>query len=327
MQNLILKLESMLGPGRVKTQESMQAHTAFRSGGNAAIYLELDKLEDIIQVVRLAWEAGIAVTVLGAGTNSIVSSSGITGLVIKNNCRRFEVMRISGKMTGQQMDMSNAQLYCESGAILNQVVRYTIDQGFSGLEYQLGLPGTVGGGVRMNAMYSGKTESFVGDTVLSGKVLKRSGEIVEMHRDDFQFGFDFSSLQSSEDILLSVTFGLQPMDKKILWERGQTAVTYRMSEQPRTITTGYTYRNIKIIGLTESSSRLGIPDVQSIFEEIDAFSLSEKDVKIFEKRYNYLLNMGAADGVDVKTLIATIKQKAQEKCGVLVHFESHIIGA
>ncbi len=256
----------------------------------------------------------------------IVSEKGIKGIVIKNNCRRFEVMSMSGRMTGQHMDVSNARVYCESGALLNQVVRFTIEQGLSGLEYQLGLPGTAGGGVRMNSMFHGEQRHTVGDNVVGGKILKNTGDIIEVDREYFQFGFDYSSLQKSDDILLTVTFAMQPMDKKVLWERGQMAVTKRVSEQPRDMGVWYTYRNMVVTHLTESSSRLGIPDIQTILEEIDAFSLTEKDVKIFQKRYNYLLNSGNATSKDVEKLIEKIKEKARTITGVELHFEPHVVG-
>src|SRR2546423_15039549 len=110
-----------------------------------------------------------------------------------------------GRIINGKIDMSRAAVYSESGVLVNQLVRYTIDQGMGGLEYFLGLPGTVGGAVYINASYP-KASVSLGNALLSAKVLTSYGDIREVSNSYFLFAFDSSYLQKTQEILLSAVF-------------------------------------------------------------------------------------------------------------------------
>ena len=92
---------------------------------------------------------------LGSGTR-VESVKQIKGLVIKNLCRRFDKASVKGTIRKNEIGVENMQVYAQAGVLMNQLVRYTIEEGLSGLEYQLGLPGTVGGAIYTNAKYKPK---------------------------------------------------------------------------------------------------------------------------------------------------------------------------
>lgn len=324
MNKISQELEKEFG-NRIKTNEPMSRHTTFKIGGPAEYYIDVDNTEDLIKAVNKARELKIPFFVLGGGSNLIVSDKGIKGLVIKNNCRRFEVVSRIGKVKNRKIDVDKALVSAESGVIMNQLVRFSIEEGLSGLEYQLGLPGTVGGAIFMNSNFPRKGK-YVGDCVYKAKLLTSDGKVKEVESSYFNFAYDRSILQETGEIVLSVIFKLEPLDKKILWERGTEALNYRTETQPKGISAGCTFRNISIA----DALRVPTPDnVTSAGYLIDKSGLKGKrigDAMISDKHANFILNMGEARAEDVISLITLVKEQVKKKFGVDLHLEVKTLG-
>jgi UDP-N-acetylmuramate dehydrogenase len=219
-------LEGVIGRGRVKQDESLESHTIQKVVGRAEFYTEIEKTEELIKIVRAAQKFGVPVFMLGGGSRIKVSKDGISGLVIKNNCRRFDKMIMSTKGRGNGIGSENVLVFAEAGTITNQLVRYTIEEGLEGLEYQLGLPGTVGGAIYTNAKYMPKY-FMINKAIQSMRILHEDGD-VQVYNDKLpHFVYVDEGWQETKDLILSAVFKLTPMDKKILWERGKEAVEYR----------------------------------------------------------------------------------------------------
>lgn len=329
MDRKIKELEKLFGINRVRRNEPMSLHTTFKIGGNAEVYIDVDKVEDLIKVVKLCYKLDLPIFVLGGGSNIIVSDNGIKGVVVKNNCRRFEVARVSGKIKNQsarwRIDVDKAFVYAEAGVLMNQLVRFTIDQGFSGLEYQLGLPGTVGGAICMNSNFPLKGQ-YVGDAVYSAKIMTKDGVIKDVDRSYFRFAYDKSILQETSEIILSVIFRLDPLDKKILWERGMEALEYRTRTQPKGSSAGCTFRNISVSEATRIPTPVAITSAGYL---IDKSGLKGKKVggaMISDTHANFILNLGDAKGSDVTKLIDLIKEDVYKKFGVKLQLEVKTVG-
>lgn len=316
MDKAIRELQKAFGESRVGLSELMGTHTTFKIGGPAQVYLELDSIDALVKAVSIARKVDLPVFILGGGSNIIVADHGIKGLVIKNNCRRFKLISMKGKV---------AFVYAESGVIMNQLVRFTIEHGLGGLEYQLGLPGTVGGAVFMNSNFP-KKGVYVGDCLYQAKLLASDGGIKEVDRAYFQFGYDKSILQETHEIVLSVIFSLIPMDKKVLWERGMEALQYRNETQPKGASAGCTFRNISIV------EALKVPTPNSITSSgylIDKAGLKGRrigDAMISDKHANFILNMGKAKGEDVVSLVEFMKDEVFRKFGVHLALEVRTVG-
>lgn len=183
----------------------------------AEYYLEVEKNDDLVKAVLAAREIGIPV-LLVAGTVATLVPPGekAAGLVIKNNCRKFDKMSLRGKISGQGLGISEVLVQAESGTLMNQLVRFTIEEGLMGLEYQLGLPGTVGDALIANEGY--KREK-VRDCLHAVQVLTRDGSVMT-YMDEF-------AKHLEEDVLLTAIFHMVPASTKALWERGHEAVEYR----------------------------------------------------------------------------------------------------
>lgn len=325
MNTIISSLKNELGENRIKVNEPMSLHTTFKIGGPAEYYFEAHVVEEIVSAVRFAKKHGISFFVVGGGSNMIVSDRGIKGLVIKNNCRRFEVLGLTGKVKNQKIGVDKAMVFAESGVIMNQLVRYTIDQGLGGLEYQLGLPGTVGGGVYMNSNFPRKGV-YVGDVLSKATLLTPEGEIKEVSHDYFHFAYDKSILQTTGEIVLSVVFGLKPLEKKELWARGTEALEYRVSTQPKGASAGCTFRNIS----TDEALRVPTPaTITSAGYLIDKAGLKGKrvgDAMISDMHANFILNMGQAKAEDVVGLVRLIKEEVYKKFSVHLALEVKTVG-
>lgn len=318
MDTKLKELQKQFGENRVRVGEFMSLHTTFKIGGPAEYYIDVQTTDELIKAVKATKDLHLPVFIFGGGSNIIVSDSGIKGLVIKNNCRRFKLMRVSGK--GKKV-----LVYAESGVIMNQLVRFMIEEGFGGLEYQLGLPGTVGGGVYMNSNFPRKGV-YVGDYLFKARLLTEDGEIKEVDNAYFAFAYDKSILQETGEILLSAIFKPVSTDKKILWERGMEALKYRSDTQPKGSSAGCTFRNISIV----DALRVPTPEkVTSAGYLIDKAGLKGKrigDAMISDMHANFILNMGNAKAEDVIGLVRLMKEEVFKKFGVHLALEVRNVG-
>lgn len=314
MSKLLLELQEIFGEQRVKSNEPMSAHTTFRSGGPAQVFLEVDSVDDLVKASSIARQNSVSVKVFGAGTNLIAGDKGISGLVIKNNCRRFEMLSMVGRVANTKVDLNQALVFSEAGVILNQLVRFTLDQGLGGLEYQLGLPGTVGGAVFMNANYP-KEEKHIGDAVYRAKILLSDGSIQEVDSTYFHFTFNKSALSDSGAILLSVIFRLSPMDKDVLWKKATEAINYRNETHPSEKAGGLTFRNIRIEN-PQNLFSVNQYTVEYLFERAGIKGKHLGGAAISAVNPRYLLNIGNASEADVLPLIASVKQDIEKTFGL-----------
>lgn len=325
MTRVLDELQKTFGDQRVRTNESMSKHTTFKIGGSAYYYLEVEKVDELVKAVAMAWKLGLPVFILGGGSNIIVSDKGIEGLTIKNNCRAFSVLGVSGQVKNKTLGVRSALVQAESGVIMNQLVRFTVEEGLEGLEYQLGLPGTVGGALFMNSNFPRKGV-YVGDCVHRAKLLTAKGEIKEVGKDYFQFAYDKSILQRTYEIVLSVVFTLSAGDRKVLWERGMEALTYRNDTQPKGASAGCTFRNISIAEATEIGTSKSITSAGYLIDKAGLKGFRVGGAQISDKHANFILNVGNARAEDVVELVKTIKQTVLKKFGVHLTLEVCTVG-
>ncbi len=325
MNNTTQEFNTVFGENRLKRDVSLKSYTSFKLGGPAEYFLEVNILDDLIKACKIAYKRKIPLLIIGGGTNIIVSDNGVQGLVIKNNCRKFDVAGMKGKVNNQKVNFSQALVFAESGAIMNQCVRFTIENGLSGLEYQFGLPGTVGGAVYMNSNFP-KKNVRVGDCIYSVKILKKDGSIQDVDRSYFRFAYDKSILQETREIVLSVLFKLSASTKDTLWKKALEALQYRNSTQPKGASAGCTFRNISIV------DAIRIPTPNNIISAgylIDKSGLKGKrvgDAMVSPMHANYILNMGNAKALDVVKLANLVKEEVVKKFGVHLQYEVEEIG-
>lgn len=218
------ELEKIIGR-KIALHEPLSEHTLLKTPVFAAMYLELDAQDVLIKTINAARALNIPVYILGSGA-SIESGKDIEGLVIKNKCRRFDKASVKGTIKKSEVGVENVQVYAQAGVLMNQLVRFTIEEGLSGLEYQLGLPGTVGGAIYTNAKYKPKY-LMVNKALQSVTLLSEKGEVQTYNGEVPYFVYTNEEWGESKDVILSAVFKLTPADKKMLWERAEEAVKWR----------------------------------------------------------------------------------------------------
>lgn len=307
-------LINSLGSDRLKKDEPLAKHTYFKLGGPADYLYEANTLDELVASVQSAITYKIPYLVIGGGSNILVSDSGFSGLVIKNKSKEIHLKGFAGGVEKGKLDLKEAIVEADSGVPANHLIRYTLDQGLSGLEDMLGLPGSVGGAVYNNSHHLGH---LFGDHLIEVLVLDLEGKIKKYTQQECKFDYDYSIFHKTKEIVLSASFQMKRGDKDTLWEVANSAVKRRATTQPLGApSSGCIFKNIPLA----DAMRIGTPDTtQSVGYLLDKAGLKGLSVggaKVSDVHANFIVNDGSATSQDVLDLIALIKTKIKEKYGV-----------
>ena len=330
MEKNVQKLIEILGKERVGIHEPLWKYSSLHIGGPADLFFRAKKQKDLIQGVNAARKLSIPFFILGGGTNILIGDKGFRGLVIKNETNLIKLVRIYGGKKqsegGNTAKVHTVYLEVETGVGVNRLVRFTIEQGLAGLEVFLGQPGSVGGAVYINA-HNMRLGKFIGDAIYGAKLLNKAGSIVEVPHTYFKFGYDRSSIQESEDIVLSVLFKLEVGNKDQLWQKAQSVLEYRRQTQPQGVfSAGCTFRNIS----KSDAVRIAAPDyTQSAGFLLDSLGLKgeKRGNACFSPEHaNFITHKGQAKACDMLELINLAKKNVKDKYGIILQEEIVQVG-
>lgn len=323
------EIKNILGPLRVFENEPLSAHTYFKIGGPAKLFFEAKNLEDLKLAITTAKGSKIPFVILGGGANVLVSDKGFSGLVIKNRADGIKLVGLKGTIGKTGTGIQNALVWAASGTPMNQLARFTIDQGLEGLEFLLSVPGTVGGGIKINAHFEVEKGDFLGNHLVSAQLLNpKTGETKNVDSTYFEFSYDRSKIQETGEIVLEAVFRLnRSLDSKSLWQRAMDNVKKRNQEQPIGVAcSGCIFRNIG----QDDAVRLATPNLTtSTGYIIDSLGLKGTKIggaEVSTHHANFILNTGSATAQDVIELISLIKKKAKETYGLDLREEIFFIG-
>lgn len=323
-QDVFTQLHAVLGD-RLKINEPLGRYTTFKVGGPADFFYDAKTKDEFVTAVKIARTVNMPLFVLGGGTNILIGDRGVRGLVIKNSTQAIAIRGVRGSM---EQGTSKRTVYVEadSGVPMNKLVRFTIEEGLSGLEMQLGLPGTVGGAVYMNSKWT-KPTGYVGDTVYQAQVLTPGGDLKMVTHEYFNFSYDYSVVQKTGDLVVSVTFSLTQDSKERLWEVANGSIGYRRETQPQGVfSAGCTFKNIsKATAMMNSTPNLS---TSAGFLVDNAGLKGERigDAQISTQHANFIINLKNATAKDVVTLIEKAKAAVKEKFGVTLEEEIIRVG-
>jgi UDP-N-acetylmuramate dehydrogenase len=298
-QRTLSRLQSEIA-GQVRLNEPMSAHTSFHIGGPADALVIPADAEDIRKILRIAKEDQSPLAVVGNGSNLLVRDKGIRGIVLKlgNALKRWE----------QKEDI----FVFESGVSLAQCCRIIAEAGYTGMEFAVGIPGSLGGAVFMNA---GAYDGEMKNCVVSVQVMTRFGEIKRLDRDDLQFSYRHSALHGSDDIVLEVTLQVKKGDKAAILAKMDDFSQRRISKQPLDIpSAGSTFKRPegRFVGqMVEESGLKG-------------FRIGGAEVSV--KHAGFIVNADHATAADVLQLIEFIQKKILESYNVALVPEVLVLG-
>ncbi len=318
---LITILKEKFGDQRVKINEPLALYTSFKVGGPAEIYFQALTIEELILAIFYAKKLTIPYFVMGGGTNLLISDQGYEGLVVRNSANKITLKNYNGSIQGRKATTKKASLEVLSGVGVNQLVRFTLAENLTGLEAFLGQPGTVGGAVYINA-HNLKMGEFFGEKIQTAKVLTENGDIKEVSRAYFKFGYDQSILQHKKEIVLSVKIDLAKGKKAEIWQKANQALEHRRLTQPAGKgSAGCIFRNISFA----EALRIGTPKHTTsagyLIEAVGLKGYTFGGAKISDKHANFIINTGEAKASDILFLIKLIKQKVKARFGVTLQEE------
>ena len=279
--------------------ESLKKHTTYGIGGPADLMIFPKSKQDLIKVIEIINKNKIQLTILGSGSNVLVSDNGIRGAVIslKNSLKKIEV--------------DDNILYAECGTMLGKIVKHAVKNNLIGLENLNGVPGTLGGALIMNA---GAWGGEISENLIHVEVINSKSEIQKIQKKDLNFSYRQSSF-NKDDILLSAKFNLKKADKDIIKENFIEAQSGRKKSQPlNKRSAGSLFKNPK----NNSAGKL--------LDEAGLKGFSIGDAKISEKHANFFINDGDATSKDMLMLIKKAHKEVKDKFNVNLSLEVKLMG-
>jgi len=286
--------------GTVRTDEPMARHTTFAIGGPADVYIEPADEDELVDVLRAVHAAGEPLTVLGGGSNVLVGDGGIRGVTI---CLR---------RLAQPLAVSGTVMCAGGGIRMQRVSTLAARQGLSGLEFAVGIPGTLGGGVWMNAgAYGGEMSTVVTEVT----AVTRTGERVSYSGRELAFGYRHSVFQDTGDLVTSVTMALVPDDVAAIRARMDDYTARRRHKQP--------------LEYPSAGSTFKRPPgyfAGTLIDETGLKGLTVGGAQISTRHAGFVINHHGATAADVKALIALVQEKIMAAHGVYLEPEVRMIG-
>lgn len=316
----------MVGANDLLKNEPLGRYTTFKIGGPADYFYDAKTVDDFVDAILLGRKRNIPIFILGGGTNILIGDRGIRGLVIKNSTGAIRMTGMKGAVHAGTAQQGVVFIEAESGVIFNSLVRFTVEEGLAGLEMHLGLPGTVGGAIFMNSKWT-NPPGFVGDAVYQAELLTPENKRVRVPKTYFKFGYDTSSIQKSNDILLSVIFALRKDTKEHLWKISNESIHYRRQTQPQGVfTAGCAFRNISRAEALNAPTPNHTMSAGFLVDHAGLKGEHVGDAYVSDVHANFIVNRGSATAADVIQLLERVRQKVKEKFGVTLTEEIIRVG-
>lgn len=302
MAGKLKEIAASLKNARALFSEPMKNHTSFKIGGPCDLLIIPSTEEDALNAWALARKLEVPCYVIGNGTNLLVRDGGVRGCVIKMAPAFSGIERIGER-----------ELLVKSGTLLSHLVETSREYGLSGLEFAVGIPGSAGGAVSMNAgAYNGE----MGALVTEVKVGSRDKEVSWLSRDELEFSYRHSLFSNRDDLLiLSAKLKLSPGDKDRILEVMSNYARERAAKQP--------------LELPSAGSAFRRPEGKFVGPMIEALGLkgfSCGGAQISLKHAGFIVNTGNATAKDVLCLMDLVKEKVKKEFGVDLEPEIVVIG-
>lgn len=286
----------------IKSQASLSAFTSYRVGGAADLYVAPRNIEALQASLKYAKERNLKVTTLGAGSNLLVSDRGISGLVIATRHLRFS-----------NFDPQTGQLTVAAGESIPSLALAAAELGWQGLEWAVGIPGTAGGAVVMNA---GAHNSCIADMLVSAQVLSPDGTLETLSPDQLGYNYRTSLLQGGDRIVTQATLQLAPgADPAKVVAITREHKKHRLSTQPYNFPScGSVFRNPKPYSAGWLIEQTGLKGYQI------------GGAQVAQLHANFIVNRGGAKASDIFCLIRHIQHQVQERWSINLEPEVKMLG-
>ena len=297
-KELMDQLSSVIVNGHVRMNEPMSAHTTFRTGGVADVFVEPSGIEELKETLKLL--QGESFYLIGNGSNLLVSDDGIRGVAL-------HLAAGFGDIT-----VKENILICGASATLSQIARTALDNALSGFEFAAGIPGSLGGAIVMNAgAYDGEMKQVVKRVTL----MNYAGEIVEKDAEEMQFSYRHSILKEQQWIVLEAIIALEAGDKQKIKEKMDELAQKRREKQP--------------LEYPSAGSTFKRPEgyfAAKLIEDAGLKGFRIGGAQVSPKHAGFVINEHNATSADIYALIKEIQRRVEENAGVAIETEVICLG-
>ena len=297
--------------GQVLFDEPMSRHTSFRIGGPADYWVEAENLEDLKKNLKFTSDNCLSRKVLGRGTNILVSDEGFRGIIINLRGDYF-----------RKLEFCQEKVIAGSGALLSRLVSEAAQRNLKGLEFAVGIPGTVGGAAVMNAGIRGNS---LAETVGRTEVLNGEGKVLTLEKEEVGFRYRGSNLSSNQPacrvrdadrVILKVELELKKGNRaeieNLMSEfRERKNMTQPLSEP----SAGCVFKNPP-----------GRISAGELIEEAHLKGIRVGDAQISSQHANFIVNRGQARAKDIIALVERVRKVIRERKGIELELEIEVIG-
>ena len=298
--DFLKEIASFMEAEDIKIDEMMSKHTSFRVGGPAKVFLTVHSEESLRNILLALKRYELPYFVLGNGSNLLVSDEGYDGVMVYLG-EEFSEVEITG-----------TQMRAKAAALLGKVARMAMEEELAGLEFAAGIPGSLGGGVVMNAgAYGGE----LSQVVTKVRAMNPDGEIIELEKDQLLLGYRTSIFKTKSFVILEVFMELQKGNKEEILVKIKEYTKARVEKQP-----------------------LEYPSAGSTFKRPEGYFAGKLimdaglrgyrvgDAQVSEKHCGFVINRGNATATEIKTLMENVAKKVKEEFGVDLEAEVIMLG-
>ena len=294
--------KSKLNKENLYYDEPMVKHTSFKIGGPADAFIKVDNIEELKETLDLSKKNQIPLTIIGNGSNILVTDKGIRGITAKLNLKDIEIKNENNKQI----------IKVEAGVPLGLLAQKLLKEEITGFEELSGIPGTIGGAVIMNAGAHGKE---LKDILKKVTAMDYNGNIHEFTNEECQFSYRNSRFQKEKYIILQATLELEKGNSTEIKEKMDEYMQFRKEKQP------IEYPN------AGSTFKRGEDFVTAkLIDEAGLKGYKIGGAQVSEKHAGFIVNVDNATAKDVIELTDYIKEKIEEKFGKKINLEIQIIG-
>ena len=300
-QKIYELLTNEIKEGIVKIDEPMKKHTNFKIGGNADILVIAKSIEEIKYIIKFSKENNIPLTILGNGSNVLVSDKGIRGIVLQVGTKEIKIEK-----------QKNALIEVEAGVMLGALAQVLLKQSIAGFEFAAGIPGSIGGAIRMNAgAYGGEMK----DIVRNVTVLNEKGEISVLTNEECEFSYRHSRFTNSKEIVIKATLELPFGNENEIKAKMNEYAQSRKEKQPLNLpSAGSTFKR----GSDFITAKL--------IDECGLKGYTSGDAQVSTLHAGFVVNLGNATAQDVLNVVNHVKQVVLEKTGKQIELEIELLG-
>lgn len=297
-EEIYKNLVEILGEDKVFLDEDLSRRSSFETGGSADVFITPSSTEEVAEALKFIKSENLPLTIIGNGTNLLIRDKGVRGVTL-SLYDNFNVV-----------DIEDNLIYAQSGALISAVANYACRDGLSGLEFASGIPGTIGGAVKINA---GAYDNEMKEVFKSATILSLDGELKEVDLDYMQFGYRKSIIK--DEIILDVVLELETGDVQKIRHKMVSLNKMRKEKQPLNMpSAGSTFKRPK-------DNYAG-----KLIEEAGLKGFQVGGARVSIKHCGFVVNTGEATSGDIEKLIEKIQDLVFENSGIKLETEIKIIG-